>query len=405
MSVFVRVSGHDPRIPGNTPTTTLTSPPIFLIPGITGNPFELKSLADALQKKQPERPIYIFQDPRHNDPTATWNFDQLCTAIKQEMYELAPEGPYCIVGYSLGATLAIQVAQQIEQEQYHVAAYLIDQPAPALSQAYLCPNNPLATADLLAMINYVLYLCGHEQINIPNPELAQISQQPILQQFLLLTQQLYQNDSDLAHNSIAPIYLKIIYENIASLCTSTIAPASDLGSKLESLAIATTSATDTKYNGRLLMSWEPYAKPGHLIAYTYPQQTHSSIIEQAHASELANSIHHYFTTSLQENRDEKVNDDALLQKMRDLLLSIPPQKAQWVLQRARNWFNFIPFSALDDGSSHMQTDTIEPISVTSTTPPVPGQALSLAPHTVMYPNTRRQEQERLLKFFPSKRKE
>src|SRR3990167_4743132 len=337
MSVFIRV-GQNVLTPMDSPQTVSAGlPPIFLIPGIAGNPRELRHLADALQKDQPQRPIFLFQDPRFtDDPANAWSFARLCATIEQEMCDRHPNGPYFIVGYSLGARLAAEVAQQLKLKGREVAPYLIDAPAPQLAKAYLRPGNTLATQDLVAMINYVSSLCGHDPMSVPTDELSQISHYEIPDQVHILATRLLTNPS--LQHPLVDTYLRIVSENIENLRTTDMWPCPKPSGKLDQLAIAVTKPTCEKYGCNIAESWRTYAKLEQLNC-SYSEHTHSSIIDEANANKLATLINQAFVTvnGYFAARDS-TEDFQLIWQIGQLLRDKPPAQARTVLQQVQKYF-------------------------------------------------------------------
>lgn len=89
-----------------------TLPPLFFIPGKGGYPTRIRHLAKALD---PEIPVYAMQDlVGYNNPSP--RADQLKSIASlciSEIKRVAPQGPYILVGESLGGKICYEIAQQL----------------------------------------------------------------------------------------------------------------------------------------------------------------------------------------------------------------------------------------------------------------------------------------------------
>jgi thioesterase domain-containing protein len=104
-------------------------PPLFLLSGTGGHVIGLRRLA---QLADADRPIYGIQ-PRGLDgrsaPDRT--VEKIAAFAVEQMRTVQPRGPYHLVGFSSGGTIAFEMAQQLEAQGDAVAVVvLIDTEAP-----------------------------------------------------------------------------------------------------------------------------------------------------------------------------------------------------------------------------------------------------------------------------------
>jgi len=103
-----------------------TQPRFFCVHGVGGEVLFLNRLA---QRMSPDQPFYAFQMRGLNscdDPATT--IEEIAAQYVNELIHFQSEGPYYIGGYSLGATVAFEMAQQLTRSGYEVGLLaLIDQ--------------------------------------------------------------------------------------------------------------------------------------------------------------------------------------------------------------------------------------------------------------------------------------
>jgi thioesterase domain-containing protein/acyl carrier protein len=113
-------------------------PPLFCLPGISGSLMEFQKLVDCLG---PDQPVYGLRprgidgrNPAHTS-IGEWATDNIAV-----MRSLQPEGPYSLVGFSLGGVVAFEMARQLEAARQPIGLI-------ALVDSQLCVDNghlPLA---------------------------------------------------------------------------------------------------------------------------------------------------------------------------------------------------------------------------------------------------------------------
>ena len=93
--------------------------PLFCLPGIGGCLLEFQPLAECLG---PDQPVYGLrprgsdgEEPPH-ESIAGWAADNIAV-----MRSLQPEGPYSLVGFSLGGVVAFEMARQLETAGQEIA--------------------------------------------------------------------------------------------------------------------------------------------------------------------------------------------------------------------------------------------------------------------------------------------
>ncbi|MFE3316690.1 amino acid adenylation domain-containing protein [Nocardia sp. NPDC059195] len=98
---------------------TGTGPPLFCVHPAIGLAWGFSGL---VQHLDPERPVYGLQSPTLTDPAARFEtLDQLAARYVREIRSVQPRGPYHLLGYSLGGTIAHAIAVQLRRAGAHVA--------------------------------------------------------------------------------------------------------------------------------------------------------------------------------------------------------------------------------------------------------------------------------------------
>ncbi|MDA7964899.1 non-ribosomal peptide synthetase [Ruegeria sp.] len=106
-----------------------TGRPLICIHPGSGASWQYSVLARYLKS---DMPIIGLQSPRPDGPIATaQNLDQLCDRHYDLVRELQPEGPYHLLGYSLGGNVAFGIAERLEAagQQVHFLGLLDTYPA------------------------------------------------------------------------------------------------------------------------------------------------------------------------------------------------------------------------------------------------------------------------------------
>lgn len=88
-----------------------SKPPIFAVPGHSGDVFCYRALAQALG---PEQPFYGLQPPGTDDAAAPLTrVEDLAAYFAEQIRALWPHGPWIIAGYCAGGTVAFELARQL----------------------------------------------------------------------------------------------------------------------------------------------------------------------------------------------------------------------------------------------------------------------------------------------------
>ncbi|MBV4490402.1 non-ribosomal peptide synthetase [Pseudomonas oryzicola] len=154
---IAELSGYAPDEPGRDPLLPLNtrvdaSPPLFCLHAGFGTVFDYEPLARQLDGRCT---VYGLQCRMLLDPA--WVDDSLETmAIDYAQYirQKQPEGPYQLAGWSLGGTLAVLVAKELENQGQRVALLaLVDSFVPTAGQAM--PESDWS-ADLRGFLAVIL---------------------------------------------------------------------------------------------------------------------------------------------------------------------------------------------------------------------------------------------------------
>ena len=132
---------HDASPPTRTNVVSFreqgTQPPIFCIPGARGNLFFAHELANQLAKRSvnpaADRPVYGLQERLKADGPLPTHIDEVAAQYLREVQAIQPEGPYHLVGYSIGGLIAYEMAQQLRQHGHEVALLGLLDPTPPYS--------------------------------------------------------------------------------------------------------------------------------------------------------------------------------------------------------------------------------------------------------------------------------
>ena len=128
-----------------------TNTPIFLVHDITGNASATyQQLAKQLAIRFPGKSIYALDARAIDDPRMRCNDLHVVTSdYTASIQEIQPTGPYIIMGWSAGATLAYMINRQLEQEDKNVGFLgLIDGLSPRIYQS-ITPDNLLQEIEVL----------------------------------------------------------------------------------------------------------------------------------------------------------------------------------------------------------------------------------------------------------------
>jgi thioesterase domain-containing protein/acyl carrier protein len=91
-----------------------TSPPLYCIPGHGGGVLFYRRLAGALSNEQPVYGLQSIGLDGGQSPKRT--VEEMAAAYIEEIRAVQPDGPYCLVGYCLGAYVALEIAHRLQEE-------------------------------------------------------------------------------------------------------------------------------------------------------------------------------------------------------------------------------------------------------------------------------------------------
>ncbi|QEM80265.2 cytochrome P450 [Halomonas binhaiensis] len=103
--------------------------PLFCVPGLTGMPAYLSSLAPAFGTS---RPLVAFQAPGADGlEHPLGSVEELASRYIDEMKAIQPEGPYTLAGHSFGGLVAYEMAQRLSEQGASVHVLLLDTLTPS----------------------------------------------------------------------------------------------------------------------------------------------------------------------------------------------------------------------------------------------------------------------------------
>ena len=298
-------------------------PPIFLIPGISGNCIELLHVAQNLKQKskdeQGPRQVYIFHDPRlSSENTKNFSLAELIHIITEEIKELYPKGPYYIAGYSFGASLSTLVAENLKNKNNEVALCVLDSPSPQKIQDRLLNEQKEVTEELVSIIAYLAKLSGLQSRTLPKYSediLFTLSQMP-------LSDRIKQISSPYTINQTMLRYLEIVEQNLEGLKTIN----TKQTHTIDYLTLIVTLEMQEKYHHQVIESWKEYSSE--LTHQILSFETHASLVEQSRGSvQTAMKMHRFFELVYQES--------TLIAQLKSLLTNQTrdPEQAQRILTR------------------------------------------------------------------------
>ena len=105
-----------------------TQPPIFCIPGARGNLLFAHELANQL--RDVDRPVYGLQERLKSDGPLPTRIDEVAAQYLREVQVIQPQGPYHLIGYSIGGLIAYEMAQQLRSNGHEVSLLGLLDPTP-----------------------------------------------------------------------------------------------------------------------------------------------------------------------------------------------------------------------------------------------------------------------------------
>jgi thioesterase domain-containing protein len=122
-------------------------PAFYCVHSIGGGALAFRALARALG---PDQRFYGVQAPLTDDIAAlAGSMESLAGYYVRELIEFQPEGPYILGGWSAGSSIALEMAQQLQQTGRHVDLLVALDGAPFNTGAGRSPWNPVYGLKLL----------------------------------------------------------------------------------------------------------------------------------------------------------------------------------------------------------------------------------------------------------------
>jgi thioesterase domain-containing protein len=127
--------GPSPSRPSLVPIRAEGSrPPFYCVHGIGGEVVSYERLVHALAECQP---VYGFQSRATGGAEPLARIEEMASAYLEELHHFQPVGPYYLGGYSCGAAVDFEMAQQLRDSGHEVALLvIIDQRRPNLDPGY-----------------------------------------------------------------------------------------------------------------------------------------------------------------------------------------------------------------------------------------------------------------------------
>jgi oxalate---CoA ligase len=140
---LVRVKSGNPKVP-----------PLFCIHAIWGNVLFYRNFAQYLDI---DRPVYGLQakglDGEHKPCES---IEEMATNYIQEIQSVQPQGPYFLLGYSLGGLIAFEIAQQLQAQGQEIKLLaLLDPTSPNLTRVDLERETIVRDSLLTKTISHV----------------------------------------------------------------------------------------------------------------------------------------------------------------------------------------------------------------------------------------------------------
>jgi acetoacetyl-CoA synthetase len=98
-------------------------PPVVLIPGLGGSVMEFHEL---VRRQEWNRPIFGMQSTGLDGQTKPFTTLEQAAAFGLDALKVVqPEGPYCLIGYSLGGLIALEIARLLGRDNNQVALLVL----------------------------------------------------------------------------------------------------------------------------------------------------------------------------------------------------------------------------------------------------------------------------------------
>lgn len=124
--------------------------PVFFVHGATPRPWMFRDVVPALQLR---RPIYGTKAPDLAWERDVLTIEEMAVHYATEIRRMQPRGPYSLLGFSLGGTLAFAIAARLARDGQAVPhLVLLDTAGPGLSRSWWRTHAVFTAIDLLGAL-------------------------------------------------------------------------------------------------------------------------------------------------------------------------------------------------------------------------------------------------------------
>ncbi|MGF6887585.1 amino acid adenylation domain-containing protein/non-ribosomal peptide synthase protein (TIGR01720 family), partial [Nocardia sp. GAS34] len=166
--IDTRLHGIDEQDPSDAISVMLplrpagTAPPLFCVHPAVGLAWCFSGL---VQHLDPDRPVRGLQSPAFTDPTVRFDtLDQLAARYVREIRSVQPHGPYHLLGYSLGGTIAHAMAVQLRRDGDSVATLAMMDTRVVTARTARAPTPTIA--EMLAEFGGFASPDGHADLTV-----------------------------------------------------------------------------------------------------------------------------------------------------------------------------------------------------------------------------------------------
>ncbi|WP_024769846.1 beta-ketoacyl synthase N-terminal-like domain-containing protein [Aquimarina macrocephali] len=266
--------------------------PVFAVPGADGNVITLQHLISALGIKQPFyglEPVGIIKENTTLD-----SVEAIAKANIEAIKEVQATGPYRLLGFSNGGTIAYEMTRiLLDQKETVEALILVDCMSPTKESGHMID-------DLVEGIKSIFINASGQNVILDAEQLKQVSENEIVDY-------IYDNVKDLGFNFPKEQLATSIYTTIANDKYCRAYEPSKLPEEVEILLFkATEGYTDVYKNAPEDYGWnELLHKP---VLINPIDANHFSIIDKDNSKKIARKINAFFnkTTSKKPTIKQKV---------------------------------------------------------------------------------------------------
>jgi amino acid adenylation domain-containing protein len=258
-----------------------SQPPFFCVHPAGGNVLCYTDLARHLGRSQP---FYGLQTPGYEGEQEPYtNIEDLAAHYVEAVRALRPQGPYLLGGWSMGATVAYEMAQQLQAQgqQVSLLAMLDGGPPPALKEQYPEYDD----------VTLLLQACGDDLVVSPE-ELEGLGIEEQLNYIIAKAKEAEMMPPDIGLEQVRA-YIKIYQANAKARLNYTPQPYPGR------VVVLRASEPPTEGERDITFGWENFASEG-VEAYKVPGR-HGNMVREPHAEALARRLNSCIEKAL--NRD------------------------------------------------------------------------------------------------------